>query len=304
MYMKTPTLGDAWKMAVPSVLPKRRSLRYTSVFEGVGVHSGGEVCMSLQPAAFGTGIVFQYKGVNLPARYSSVHVSPMATILTHESGIAIHTIEHVMAALYGYGITDVLISLEGEPEVPIMDGSAAPFLKACQSWVEEQVCSPAIRILHPVEVRKGHAVARFTPSVSRQFSFSYDENSPFFAYTKGQTATFDMDDQADQFASFVAPARTFGLFEDAQRLQAMGLAKGASLNNTVVLHNNSVMNQNGLRLPNEMLQHKLLDAMGDIALWGGLIYGHFEGINTGHALNNALLHELAKSPESWQNITV
>jgi UDP-3-O-[3-hydroxymyristoyl] N-acetylglucosamine deacetylase len=304
MYVETRTLGDAWKLvASVSELPKRRSLRYVSHFEGVGVHSGGESRMTLQASEFGSGIVFVYQGVRLPARYDTVQVTPMATTLTHESGLTIHTIEHVMAALYGCGITDALITLEGEAEVPIMDGSAAPFLQTCQDWVEGDVSASAIRILQPIEVRKGHAVARFTPSLSRRFSFTYDENSPFYAYTKGQTATFDYDEDALEFSSLVAPARTFGFFEDGQRLQAMGLARGASLNNTVVLHNQSVMNQDGLRMPNEMLQHKLLDAMGDVALWGSLIYGHFEGINAGHALNNALLHELARNPEAWQVIS-
>lgn len=304
MQVEARTLGDVWMAAISALaLPQRRSLRCASYFEGVGVHSGGESRMTLQANKFGAGIVFAYKGVHIPARYDAVQMTPMATTLTHESGLAIHTIEHVMAALYGCGITDALICLEGEAEVPIMDGSAAPFLHACQDWVEDVSPASAIRILQPIEVRKGHAVARLTPSTSRRFSFTFDENSLYHAYTQGQMATFDCDDTDNQFASYVAPARTFGLFEDAQRLRAMGLARGATLSNTVVLHNQSIMNQDGLRMPNEMLQHKLLDAMGDIALWGSLIYGHFEGINAGHALNNCLLHELAKNHEAWQIIS-
>lgn len=281
-------------------LPSRRTLRHTSVFEGVGVHSGENVRMTLKASAAGSGIVFQYEGVSMPAVYNTVRITPMATTLVHSSGLTIHTIEHVMAALYGCGITDALITLEGGPEVPIMDGSAAPFLKACKGAVDLRQPCNAIAILQPIEVSKGSALARFSPSVSRRFSFAYDASSPFHAYTHGQTATFDWAEDGDRFDSLVAPARTFGFFEDGQRLQAMGLARGASLNNTVVLHDHAIMNQDGLRMPNEMLQHKLLDAMGDIALWGGLIYGHFEGINTGHALNNALLHALADNPDAWQ----
>lgn len=283
-------------------LPQRRTIKNTACFNGIGVHSGDSVRMRIDPAKAGEGIVFAYEGTCIKAHYDVVRITPMATTLVHPNGLTIYTIEHVMAAFYGCGITDALVTLEGAPEVPIMDGSAILFLDAFSQNIALDQMFSAIEIIETVEVRKGDAIARFSPLSGRRFSFSYDEKSPFYIYTKGEIATFDCCEDKDQFANLIAPARTFGFFEDGQRLHAMGLARGASLNNTVVLHNQTVMNQDGLRMPNEMLQHKLLDAMGDIFLWGGLIYGHFEGVNTGHALNNTLLHSLAKNPSCWNKI--
>ena len=283
-------------------LPRRRTLKNQSTFKGVGVHSGDSATIHISPAPFGSGITFICNNTRIKADYNVVNITPMATSLVHENGTKIHTIEHLMAAFYGCGITDATVTLIDGQEIPIMDGSSEPFIEACSAWEESSISCNAIEIIAPIEVEKGNSYARFTPSLTRSFSFTYNPDSSFHAYTKGQTATFECSGNILDFKKFIAPARTFGFFEDGQKLQAMGLAQGASLQNTVVLHNNTVMNEEGLRMPNEMLQHKLLDAMGDIALWGGLIYGHFEGINSGHALNNALLKKLATQSECWRNI--
>lgn len=271
---------------------------------GHGVHSAHPARLTLSPAPAGTGIVFYRTDVNpehasIPARWDLVSDAIMCTKLTNLHGISISTVEHVVAACVGMGITDVLISVDG-PEVPIMDGSSAVFVEMIQDagCVTLSGVRKTIRILSLIEVVHGQSMARFTPGLEPKMTMKFNANGRLGDAL--QTLIFYP--ELDSFATLLADARTFGFYDDAQKLLAAGFAKGASLDNTVVLNADGVMNADGLRFDDELIAHKMLDAIGDLALSGVRIIGHFEGVNSGHALNNKLLRALFATPSAWQVI--
>jgi UDP-3-O-[3-hydroxymyristoyl] N-acetylglucosamine deacetylase len=215
-----------------------------------------------------------------------------------ESGAAkVSTVEHLMSALAGLGIDNVLVDLTG-PEIPIMDGSSAPFVFLLQSAgiVEQNAAKQYVRITRPIEVRDGDKWARFIPHNGFKIEFTIDFKHPVFDKS-GKTVSIDFADTA--YTKEVARARTFGFMHEVEYLRNQGLALGGSLDNAIVMDEFRVLNQDGLRYEDEFVKHKVLDAIGDLYLLGHPIIGAFEAYKSGHALNNALLRELLQHQESW-----
>lgn len=266
------------------------------------MHGATQTSVCVKPASAGTGIVFVRIDVpennKIVARFYNVVSTTMCTTLSNAEGVKVSTVEHLCAAFFAHQITDVMVEISG-PEMPILDGSSDLFHQLMLDAGIAELNAPykTIEILEPVRVTQGIATAAFLPSMTRSFRFMFDAHSPFYAYTKGAHMDFNLEE--DSF-EVLCKARTFGLYEDAQKLLSAGLARGASLENTVILKEGQVMNESGLRYTDELLRHKVLDALGDIALSGFHIIGAFEGINSGHGLNNQLLHTLAATPDAWR----
>ncbi len=272
---------------------------------GVGVHSGEKVTMRLCPAAEDTGVVFirtdLLNGARaISARWNNVVDTRLCTVLGNDHGGKIGTVEHLMAAIQASDIDNVQIEIDG-PEVPVMDGSADAFvfLLEVAGSVEQSAPKREIEILSPIEVCADGKMARLSPCATARYGISID-----FARGPINKQSCDVALSAASFKSEVSRARTFGFFEEVDQLKKMGLARGGSLNNSIVIKDGTVMNEDGLRFPNEFARHKLLDAIGDMALAGMRIRGRFEGHCTGHALNNKLLHALFSKPEAWRVVTI
>ena len=267
---------------------------------GIGLHSGARVTLALNPAPVGHGIVFRRtdlpEGENLiPARHDRVSDTRLCTLVSNEHGASVGTIEHLMAALAAYGIDNLLIEIDG-PEVPIMDGSAEPFifLLDCAGVLAQEKPRRAIKILKTVTVTEGEKTASFGPADGTLFRCDIAFPS---AAIGSQSALVEL--SASRFKHDFANCRTFGFLEEVEMLRKAGLARGGSLNNAVVLSGDTVLNPEGLRRPDEFARHKLLDAVGDLYLAGAPIIGAFHGVRTGHALNNKLLHAIFADQTAW-----
>ncbi|NNG04322.1 MAG: UDP-3-O-acyl-N-acetylglucosamine deacetylase [Inquilinus sp.] len=267
---------------------------------GIGLHTGARVNMTLLPADINSGLVFVRTDVAedravVPARWDGVSDTTLCTVVSNEHGTTVGTVEHLMAALRGCGIDNAAIELDG-PEVPIMDGSAAPFVFLIESagMAAQPAVRRAIRVLKTVEVRDGDKLARLTPAAGFSFSFEIDFPDPVVRRQKG---TIRLANGA--FKSDLARARTFGFLKDVEYLRSRGLARGGSLDNAVVINRGRVMNEGGLRFEDEFVRHKILDSIGDLYLAGAPILGHFHGDKSGHALNNQLLRRLFADELAW-----
>lgn len=270
---------------------------------GVGVHSGKEITIIVEPSDVNTGIVFERTDIEtnnrIPAVFDFVSNTAMCTQITNKFGVSVSTIEHLMAALSGCGVNNCVVKIDG-PEVPIMDGSAKPFCDAILSigvgFQPEKV--KILKIIKPVRVQNGQSFAELHPSDSRSFNMHFD----FYGrmpqnLQKDTVLSFDLDKHP--FNRLLAHARTFGFYEDAQKLLEKGLARGANLQNTIIIKNEQVLNEEGLRSENEFIEHKLLDAVGDLALSNFHIIGSYHAYNGSHSINNQLMRELFKSIDSW-----
>ena len=260
---------------------------------GVGVHSGRTIRMHLCPAAPDSGILFRRTDVapaaaDIPADWRHVVDTTLCTAIGNAAGTTVGTIEHLMAALCALGIDNALVELDG-PEVPIMDGSSAAFVFLIESAGVAVQAAPRrpIRVLQPVEVREGEAVARLEPADDSLFSLVIDFDSPVIGR---QARDFAL--SADGFKRELADARTFGFLKDVEQLRRMGLARGGSLDNAIVVGEDGVLNADGLRFEDEFIRHKLLDAVGDLYLAGAPILGRFVGHRSGHAVNHRLVSAL------------
>ncbi len=275
----------------------QRTLRGTVGCRGIGLHCGQAVAMTLRPAPPDSGIVFRRSdvGVEIRADWRNSVESALSTVLHAGEGVHVATVEHLMAALAGNRIDNAIVELDG-PEVPIMDGSAAPFVRLIASAGTEAQDAPrrAIKITKPVAVSENGASAALIPDVGFSISFEIDFDNPLIRH---QDISLSID--PDGFNTELAPARTFGLLDDWPRLKAAGLARGGSLDNAVVISGDRVLNAGGLRFADEFVRHKLVDAIGDLFLAGGAIIGHFRGVRSGHALTRRLLAALFADPEAW-----
>ena len=283
---------------------KQRTLKNPIRATGVGLHSGVKVEMTLRPAAIDTGIVFRRMDLN-PA--ADIKADPYLVTDTRlcsalESGMAkVATVEHLMSALAGLGIDNAMVDLTG-PEVPILDGSSAPFVFLLQSAGIEEQDAPKqyVRIIRPIEVHDGDKWVRFTPHHGFKIEFTIDFDHPVFDKS-AQTVTIDFAETA--YIKEVARARTFGFMDEVEYLRNSGLALGGSLDNAIVMDEFRVLNNDGLRYDDEFVKHKVLDAIGDLYLLGHPIIGAFEAYKSGHALNNRLLRELLEHKESWEFVS-
>lgn len=281
---------------------RRRTLKTAIGCVGVGLHSGRRVSLTLHPAPAGTGIVFRRSdlGIDIPARFDRVVDTRLCTALVAEDApqARIGTVEHVMAALAGTGITDAVLELDG-PEVPILDGSAAPFvfLIDCAGTVAHQLAAPVIEVLRSVRVAEGEAFAELHPASTPGFEASLSIEFPATAIGSQELS---LRVTPASFRAGLADARTFTLAEEIARLRAAGLAQGGSLANAIVVDGPLVLNPGGLRRPDEFVRHKLLDVVGDLALAGATLSARFAGHRSGHALNNRLLRALFADRTAWQ----
>lgn len=285
----------------------QNSLKYGVTFTGVGLHSGQPVTMAVLPAPADHGIVFERTDLaaeldaarrRVPATWDRVVSSRLCTLVRNESGASVSTIEHVMAALAGCGIHNALIRIDG-PEVPILDGSAVPFVARFLAAGIAAQDRPvrAIRVLRAVEVREGDAVARLEPADMLEISFSIDFAD---AAIGRQNKALNMANGA--FVRELSDSRTFCRQSDVDAMRANGLALGGTLDNAVVIEGDRVLSPGGLRHRDEPVRHKMLDALGDLALAGGPLLGRYVGNRAGHALTNRLLHALFADPEAWETV--
>lgn len=253
--------------------------------------------MTLHPAAADTGIVFRQTGsrAEIRANWANTTESPLCTVLSNGEGIRIGTIEHLMAALAGTAIDNAVVELDG-PEVPIMDGSAAPFLFLieCAGTVAQDMPRRAIKVLKPVSVGEDGATAALSPDHGFSMSFEIDFDNPLIR-RQDITLLFD----AETFKTELSRARTFGLLDEVDRLRAAGFVRGGSLDNAVVVGRDHVLNIGGLRYADEFVRHKLLDAFGDLYLAGGPLVGCFRGVRSGHAHTKRLLAALFADNDAW-----
>ena len=272
---------------------------------GIGVHLGEKARLWIRPAGVDHGIQFcrtdslESSARPIKACARKVSGSMLGTTLTNEHGDTVSTVEHLMAACLGMGLDNLLIEING-PEVPIMDGSAAVFCKLLQSagLVAQDKPRRLLRILKAVEVQDGEKWARLSPAISDN-TFSLRARIDFDNPVIGvQEASLRLTPGA--FDRDIGFARTFGFYKDVDALQAMGFARGGSLENAIIIDGETVVNPEGLRSDDEFVRHKLLDAVGDLALAGGYIAGAYEADRPGHALNNALLLKLLDTPEAWR----
>ncbi|MGE5271650.1 MAG: UDP-3-O-acyl-N-acetylglucosamine deacetylase [Thiohalocapsa sp.] len=273
---------------------------------GIGLHGGQPIAMTLYPARPDSGIVFRRRdcGAEIGASWIRTAESALSTVLTHGEGVQIGTIEHLMAAFAGTRIDNAVVELDG-PEVPIMDGSAVPFVALIErvGIVAQEAPRRAIKVLKPISVAAGDASASLLPEHGFSMSFEIDFASPLIR-RQDIALALDAETFVETFRAELAPARTFGLLDDWPRLKAAGLALGGSLDNAVVISGDRVLNAGGLRFADEFVRHKLLDALGDLYLAGGPLIGHFRGVRSGHALNRRLLMALFADPAAWIETTI
>jgi len=281
----------------------QRTLRTSIRASGVGLHSGSQVIMTVHPAPPDRGIVFRRTDlsnpVDIPARAENVGATQLGTVLS-QGETRVSTIEHLMSAFAGLGIDNALVDLSAA-EVPIMDGSAGPFVFLLQSaGIEEQ--KPAkrfIRILRSVEVRDGDKWARFDPYDGFRVNFEIEFDHPIFQRSSSKAS---MDFSSITYLKEVSRARTFGFMRDLQTLRQHNLALGGNLENAIVLDDSKVLNEGGLRYEDEFVRHKILDAIGDLYLLGRGIIGEFSGFKSGHGLNNRLLRTLLAERDAWEEV--
>lgn len=281
----------------------QRTLQTSIRATGVGIHTGDKVVLQLKPAAPGTGIRFRRTDlspmVDLQAEAHLVGDTSMSTTLVNGNA-RVSTIEHLMGAFAGLGIDNAIVELSG-PEVPIMDGSAGPFVFLMQSAgiVEQPALKRFLRILKTVEVREGDKIARFSPHDGFRLRFEIDFNHP--AISAGESVA-ELDFSSASFIKQVSRARTFGFMRDIEYLRERNLALGGGMHNAVVLDEYRILNEEGLRFDGELVKHKMLDAIGDLYLMGCLPIGEFYGYKSGHALNNRLLRTLLADRTAWEEV--
>jgi len=279
------------------------TLKSSISFTGVGLHSGAPAVMTVGPASGEFGIWFrrtdiQGKDCLIPAKWSVVNQSPLCTRLENADGVSVSTVEHIMAALAGCGVHNAMIELDG-PEVPILDGSSIEYVRSILKVGLRPLQAPirAFEVLKPVEVRRGDAFARIEPGEGFKIDFHIEfEDKAIGVQTKGLNMA------NGSFVRELCDSRTFCRKADVDAMRAQGLALGGTLENAVVVDGDAVLSPGGLRHQDEAVRHKMLDALGDLALAGGPLLGHYTGHRAGHALTNDLLRALFSDPTAFRMI--
>lgn len=283
---------------------KQRTLKNAIHARGVGLHSGRQVNLTLKPAPAHSGIRFRRVDllpvVEIPALAERVSATTMATCI-EQDGVQIATVEHLLSALAGLGIDNAYVEVDAA-EIPIMDGSAGPFVFLIQAaGVQEQAAlKEFIRIKKPVSIEQADKSASFEPYEGFHIEFRIDFDHPEFA---GRPCQAELEFSSMAFVKEVSRARTFGFMRDIEYLRSKNLALGGSVENAIVLDDQKILNEEGLRSPDEFVKHKVLDAIGDLYLLGKPVLGAFRGYRSGHALNNQLLRKLLADPEAWELVS-
>ncbi|MDP1772957.1 MAG: UDP-3-O-acyl-N-acetylglucosamine deacetylase [Methylobacter sp.] len=283
---------------------KQRTLKNTIRATGVGLHTGDKVYLTLRPAEANTGIKFRRVDLDTPVTIDATPENVGETVLSTTlvaGDVKISTIEHLLSAFAGLGIDNAIIDVSAA-EVPIMDGSAGPFVFLLQSAGVEEQDSPKqyIRIKRSIKVEDGDKWAAFEPFEGFKVTFTIDFQHPAF---EEHVKTATMDFSSTTFVKEVSRARTFGFMKDIEMLQKNNLALGGSLENAIVVDDDKVINEDGLRYADEFVKHKILDAIGDLYLLGHSLIGEFTGYKSGHGLNNKLLRALLNDKDAWEMVT-
>jgi len=288
-------------VAILAATAHQHTLQGPAIFAGVGVHTGAHTRVCVRPAPAGAGIVFVRTDIadrdnRVPVSGEAVCKTQLGTVIGNAAGVTVATIEHLMAALAMLDVDNALVELDG-PEMPIMDGSALPFVHVLDRAGRRTQEAPRrfIEILQTVEVVDGDKRASLSPADGFEVAFEIAFDSPAVGRQRIDLA---MDEQA--FRTELADCRTFGFLEDVEALRAIGLARGGSMDNVVVIDGGRVLNPEGLRRPDEFVRHKALDAIGDLYVLGGRVIGRFEGVLAGHGLNNALVRAVLAQPHAWR----
>jgi UDP-3-O-[3-hydroxymyristoyl] N-acetylglucosamine deacetylase len=279
----------------------QRTIKHPISCFGIGLHTGLNISLTLLPADEDTGILFCRTDIEssnsfIPAKYDMVSGTMLGTTLSNKTGVQVSTVEHLMAAIWGCRINNLLIKING-PEIPIMDGSAEPFvfMLECAGFVEQNKGRKVIEVLNKVEIKEGDAYASVEPSPEFSVTMEIDFPNKIIA---NQKCFFDS--RSFSFKMDLCRARTFGFVHEVEKLRSMGLALGGSLDNAIVIDEDRILNTEGLRYKDEFVRHKVLDSIGDFNLAGAYIKGHFHGIKSGHAINNKLLHKLFSNENAWR----
>lgn len=283
---------------------KQRTLNNTIRATGVGLHTGEKVYLTLKPGPINSGILFRRTDLDpvseIEAKAVNVGDTTLSTSLVN-GDVRISTVEHLLSAMAGLGIDNAIIDVTSA-ELPIMDGSAGPFVFLIQSAgiVEQAAPKKFIRIKRPVKVQEEDKTAMFEPYEGFKVSFAIDFDYPVF---RGRILKATVDFSSTSFVKEVSRARTFGFMHEIEYLRSKGLARGGSMDNAIVVDENSILNEDGLRYEDEFVKHKVLDAIGDLYLLGYSLIGAFEAYKSGHALNNALLRKLLAQEDAWEIVT-
>ncbi len=278
----------------------QHTLAGPAIFAGVGLHSGAHVRVSIRPAPQDSGVVFvrtDLPGQNrVPATGDSVVNTRLNTVIGNAAGVTVSTVEHLMAAFAALGVDNALVELDG-PEVPIMDGSAEPFVQLIDRAGRRRQEAPRrwIEVLARIEVGEGDMRAWVDPAAGFEVAFEIQFESA--AIGRQQV---DLELTEESFRAEISNCRTFGFLDQVEALRKVGLALGGSLENAVVVDGDRVLNPEGLRRPDEFVRHKALDAVGDLYLLGAPLIGRFEAVRAGHAINNALVREIMARPNAWR----
>ncbi len=283
---------------------KQRTLRNEIRATGVGLHTGQKVYLTLKPAPVDSGIVFRRVDldpvVEIKARASNVGDTRLSTALV-KGEVKVSTVEHLLSAMAGLGIDNACVELSA-PEVPIMDGSAGPFVFLIQSAgiTEQDAAKKFIRIKREVTVTDGDKTASLLPFDGFKVAFTIDFDHPVF---KGRKVHAEVDFSSTSFVKEISRARTFGFMHEIEYLRSQGLAQGGSVDNAIVVDEYRILNEDGLRYEDEFVKHKILDAIGDLYLLGNSLIGEFRAVKSGHALNNAVLRKLIAEEDAWEVVT-
>jgi len=283
----------------------QHTLQGPAIFAGVGVHTGAYTRVAVRPAPANSGVVFVRTDVTdrdnrVQVSGEAVTKTQLGTVIENAAGVSVSTIEHLMAALVMLGIDNAVVELDG-PEMPIMDGSSAPFVQILDraGRRRQDVLRRYIEILEPIAFVEGDKSATLKPADG--FEVAFEIRFPSAAIGR-QFVDLVMDEQA--FRSELADCRTFGFLHEVEALRAMGLARGGSMENAVVIEGDRILNPEGLRRPDEFVRHKALDAIGDLYVLGAPILGRFEGVLAGHGINNQLVRTLLANPKAWRYRTL
>lgn len=285
---------------------KQRTLKQATKVTGIGLHSGKKVTLTLRPAPENTGIIYARTDLDpvvyFPASAQSIRDTQLCTCMINDDGVRISTVEHLNAAMAALGLDNLIVEVDS-PEIPIMDGSASPFIYLLlDAGIEEQNAPKKfIRIKQNVRVEEGDKWAEFKPyNNGFKLAFTIDFTHPMITQ---DVRHYQMDFSAQNFIQQLSRARTFTFMKDVEYLQSIGLALGGSLDNAIVLDDYRILNEDGLRFKDELVRHKMLDAIGDLFMCGYNILGDFSAYKSGHGLNNKLLRAVLENENAWEFVT-